>query len=72
VSQEANYTYDELLQRVQILLTGGDAGSSLPGRVPIKMPPISLVRIGTKKTRWDNFQVRSPTTCFDQSGLAVA
>jgi hypothetical protein len=53
---EANYTYEELLQRIQTLLADGDP-SKTPSfsRVPIKMPQIALVRIGTKKTRWDNF-----------------
>jgi translation initiation factor 2 subunit 2 len=55
--QEANYSYDELLQRVQVLLQEGDPSKAIVlGRVPIKMPTITLVRIGTKKTRWDNFQ----------------
>ena len=94
-SKEANYSYDELLQRMQVLdppthppthpkhtaahshrltllhpptthppihsqmlLQDGDPSKSVSfGRVPIKMAPITLVRIGTKKTRWDNFQV---------------
>jgi len=56
-SKEANYSYDELLQRMQVLLQDGDPSKAVSfGRVPIKMPPINLVRIGTKKTRWDNFQ----------------
>jgi len=56
-SKEANYSYDELLQRMQMLLQDGDPSKGVSfGRVPIKMPPINLVRIGTKKTRWDNFQ----------------
>lgn len=55
-SNEANYSYDELLERMQTLLQDGDPTKSVTsGRVPIKMPPITLVRIGTKKTRWDNF-----------------
>lgn len=42
--QEANYSYDELLQRMQALLQDGDPSKAVSfGRVPIKMPPITLV-----------------------------
>ena len=46
--QEANYSYDELLQRMQALLQDGDPSKAVSfGRVPIKMPPITLV--GTRE-----------------------
>jgi len=53
LKQEALYTYEELLARVKRILEGGDDKPTGPS--PIRMPQIMLVRLGTKKTRWDNF-----------------
>mmetsp|Transcript_58064 Transcript_58064/g.160539 ORF Transcript_58064/g.160539 Transcript_58064/m.160539 type:complete len:199 (+) Transcript_58064:2-598(+) len=52
--QYANYSYDELLQRVMDIIHAKNPDLSEKRRQTLKPP--QLMRIGTKKTLWANFQ----------------